>query len=46
MKLRSLAVVPLVMTALLRTTAAAWPTGTAARPQAPPALTASALSAR
>jgi hypothetical protein len=46
MRLRSLAVVPLVMAALFGTSAAAWPTATAPRPQAPPALTASALSAR
>ena len=46
MRLRSLAVAPLVAVAMLGTTAAAWPSGTAARPQAPPALTASALSAR
>jgi Alpha/beta hydrolase len=46
MRLRSLAVVPLVMAALFGTSAAAWPTATAPRPPAPPALTASALSAR
>src|SRR5438477_13192004 len=46
MKLRSLAVAPLVAAAMLGTTAAAWPSSTAAAPQAPPALTASALSAR
>jgi len=46
MKLRTLAVVPLVAAAMFATTAAAWPSGTAAMPQAPPALTASALSAR
>jgi hypothetical protein len=46
MKLRSLAVVPLVAAAMLGTTAAAWPSSTAATPQPSPALTASALSAR
>jgi Alpha/beta hydrolase len=46
MRLRSLAVVPLVAAAMLGTTAAAWPSSTAAKPQAPPALTATALSAR
>src|SRR6266566_4204097 len=46
MRLRYLAAAPLVAVAMLGTTAAAWPSGTAAMPQAPPALTASALSAR
>ena len=46
MRLRSLAVAPLVAAAMLGTTAAAWPSSTAAKPQAPPALTATALSAR
>lgn len=46
MKLRALAAAPLVAAAMLGTTAAAWPSTTAARPQAPPALTATALSAR
>ena len=46
MRLRYLAAAPLVAVAMLGTTAAAWPSGTAAVPQAPPALTASALSAR
>jgi hypothetical protein len=46
MRLRSLAVVPLVAAAMLGTTAAAWPSSTAAKTQAPPALTATALSAR
>jgi hypothetical protein len=46
MRLRTLAVVPLVAAALLGTTAAAWPPATAPLPQAPPALTPSALSAR
>jgi len=46
MRLRSMAAVPLVATAMFGTTAAAWPSSTAAMPQAPPALTASALSAR
>ncbi len=46
MRVRSLAVAPLVAAAMLGTTAAAWPSSTAAVPQAPPALTASALSAR
>ena len=46
MRLRSLAVVPLAAAALFGTTAAAWPSGTAAVPQAPPALTSGALSAR
>src|SRR5689334_20837886 len=46
MKLRALAAAPLVAVAMLGTTAAAWPSSTAAKPQAPPALTATALSAR
>ena len=46
MRFRTLAVVPLVAAALLGTTAAAWPPATAPLPQAPPALTSSALSAR
>ena len=46
MRLRYLAAAPLVAIAMFGTTAAAWPSGTAAMPQAPPALTASALSAR
>jgi Alpha/beta hydrolase len=46
MRLRNLAAVPLVAAAMVGTTAAAWPTGTAPLPQAPPALTSSALSAR
>ena len=46
MRLRYLAAGPLVAVAMFGTTAAAWPSGTAAMPQAPPALTASALSAR
>ncbi len=46
MRLRSLAAGPLVAAAMFGTTAAAWPSNTAAVPQAPPALTASALSAR
>jgi hypothetical protein len=46
MRLRSLAVVPLVAAAMLGTTAAAWPSSPAATPQPPPALTTSALSAR
>ena len=46
MRLRSLAAAPLVAVAMFGTPAAAWPSATAARPQAPPALTASALSAR
>ena len=46
MRLRSLAAAPLVAAAMFGTTAAAWPSATAAKPQAPPALTASALSAR
>jgi len=46
MRLRSLAAAPLVAAIMLGTTAAAWPSSTAATPPAPPALTASALSAR
>ena len=46
MRLRSLAAAPLVAAAMFGTTAAAWPSHTAAMPQAPPALTASALAAR
>ena len=46
MRLRSLAAGPLIAAAMFGTTAAAWPPSTAAMPQAPPALTASALSAR
>jgi Alpha/beta hydrolase len=46
MKLRYLAAVPLAAAAIFGTTAAAWPANTAAVPQPPPALTASALSAR
>jgi hypothetical protein len=46
MRLRYLAAAPLLAVAMFGTTAAAWPAATAAVPQAPPALTASALSAR
>jgi len=46
MRLRNLAVVPLVAAAVLGTTAATWPSSPTPLPQAPPALTASALSAR
>ncbi|HET9974208.1 MAG TPA: hypothetical protein VFQ68_38655, partial [Streptosporangiaceae bacterium] len=46
MKLRALAAAPLVAVAMLGTAAAAWPSSTAAKPQASPALTATALSAR
>jgi alpha/beta hydrolase family protein len=46
MRLRNLAIVPLVAAALLGTTAAAWPNSPTPLPQAPPALTASALAAR
>jgi Alpha/beta hydrolase len=46
MRYRTLAAVPLVAAAMFGTTAAAWPSATADMPQAPPALTASALSAR
>jgi Alpha/beta hydrolase len=46
MRLRYLAAGPLIAAAMFGTTAAAWPTGGAPLPQAPPALTSSALSAR
>src|SRR5579862_7408774 len=46
MKLRNLAVVPVMAAAVLGTTAATWPSSPTPLPQAPPALTASALSAR
>ncbi len=46
MRLRYLAAAPLLAAAMFGTTAAAWPSATAAAPQAPPALTASALTAR
>jgi hypothetical protein len=46
MRLRYLAAAPLVAVAMFGTTAAAWPSGTAAVPQAPPPLTAKALSDR
>ena len=46
MRLRTLAIVPLAVAAIFGTTAAAWPSATAATPQAPPALTAGALAAR
>ncbi len=46
MKARYLAAAPLLVAAMFGTTAAAWPSATADPPQAPPALTASALSAR
>ena len=46
MRVRYMAVAPLLAVAMFSTTAAAWPSATAAVPQAPPALTASALSAR
>jgi Alpha/beta hydrolase len=46
MKYRTLAAVPLVAAIMFGTTATAWPSATADVPQAPPALTASALSAR
>jgi len=46
MRLRYLAAAPLVAVAMFGTTAAAWPSGTAAMPQAPPPLTAKALSDR
>jgi Alpha/beta hydrolase len=45
-RFRYLAAAPLVAVVMLSTTAAAWPSVTAPVPQAPPALTASALSAR
>jgi Alpha/beta hydrolase len=46
MRLRYLAAAPLLAVAVFGTTAAAWPSAAADLPQAPPALTASALSAR
>jgi len=46
MRLRYLAAAPLLAAAMFGTTAAAWPSATADAPQAPPPLTASALSAR
>jgi Alpha/beta hydrolase len=46
MRIRNFAAVPLVAAALFGTTAAAWPPSTAPLPQAAPALTATALSAR
>jgi hypothetical protein len=46
MRLRNLAVVPVVLGAVLGTTAATWPSSPTPLPQAPPALTGSALSAR
>ncbi len=46
MRFRTMAAVPLVAAAMFGTTAAAWPTGSAPVPEAPPALTSSALSAR
>ena len=46
MRLRYLAAAPLLAVAMFGTSAAAWPPATADAPQAPPALTASALSAR
>jgi len=46
MRFRNLAVVPLVAAAVLGTTAATWPSSPTPLPQAPPALTVSALSAR
>ena len=46
MRLRYLAAGPLVAAAMFGSTAAAWPSATADPPQAPPALTASALAAR
>jgi hypothetical protein len=46
MRYRTLAAVPLVAAAMFGTTAAAWPSATVPLPQAPPALTSSALSAR
>jgi hypothetical protein len=46
MRYRTLAAVPLVVAATFGTTAAAWPSTTVPLPQAPPALTSSALSAR
>src|SRR5271170_2603119 len=46
MRLRYLAAAPLLAAVMFGTTAAAWPSATADPPQAPPALTSSALSAR
>jgi alpha/beta hydrolase family protein len=46
MKLRYLAAAPLLAAVMFGTTAAAWPPATAPLPPAPPALTATALSAR
>jgi len=46
MRLRYLAAAPLLAAALFGTTAAAWPPATAPLPQAPPAPTSGALSAR
>jgi hypothetical protein len=46
MRLRYLAASPLLVAAMFGTTAAAWPSAIAGPPQAPPALTSSALSAR
>ncbi len=46
MRLRNLAVVPLIPAAGLGTTAATWPSSPTPLPEAPPALTGSALSAR
>jgi hypothetical protein len=46
MRFRTFAAVPLVAAAMFGTAAAAWPGATAPMPQAPPALTSSALSAR
>ena len=46
MRLRYLAAAPLLAAAMFGTTAAAWPSAIADPPQAPPALTASALSVR
>jgi len=46
MRLRNLAVVPVVLAAVLGTTAATWPSSPTPLPPAPPALTGSALSAR
>ena len=46
MRLRYLAAAPLLAAAMFGTTAAAWPSAIADPPQAPPALTSSALSVR
>jgi Alpha/beta hydrolase len=46
MRVRYLAAAPLLAVAMFGTTAAAWPSATADVPQAPPALTSSALAAR